>query len=151
MIEINSGLVFYTAAIGLILIGIAGLVMSTHLVRMIFGLALLESGANLLLVVVGYRAGAAAPIIVNGNIPPAMVDPVPQALVLTAIVIGVGVLALALALALRVQRAYGTLDIREIHQRLEKEIADNAGIPLPASENAPEQIPVAMHQPAGRT
>lgn len=151
MIEINSGLVFYTAAIGLILIGIAGLVMSTHLVRMIFGLALLESGANLLLVVVGYRAGAAAPIIVNGKIPPAMVDPVPQALVLTAIVIGVGILALALALALRVQRAYGTLDIREIQQRLEKEIADKAGIDLPASENAPEPIPVVVHHPAGRT
>jgi len=39
---------------------------------------------------------------------------VPQALVLTAIVIGVGVLALALALAIQVYRHYGTLDVRKI-------------------------------------
>ena len=111
MIELNTGLIFYSAAIGLILIGIGGLVLSTHLLRMIFGLALLEAGANLLLVMTGYREDAAAPIIVDGNIPQAMVDPIPQALVLTAIVIGVGVLAVALALAVRIQRAYGTLDM----------------------------------------
>jgi len=43
-----------------------------------------------------------------------VVDPVPQALVLTAIVIGVGVLALALALAIQVYRHYGTLDVAKI-------------------------------------
>ncbi len=137
----DTGLIFNVAAAGLILIGIAGIVLSTHLVRIIFALALLEAGANLLLVVIGYRPDAQAPIILDGRIPAAMVDPVPQALVLTSIVIGVGVLALALALALRVKRAYGTLDMREIHRRLEAEIAGKAGIGLPASSDAP--LPVA--------
>jgi multicomponent Na+:H+ antiporter subunit C len=113
-------------------------VLSTHLVRIIFGIALLEAGANLLLLLTGYREGSSAPIIVNGQIPAAMVDPVPQALVLTAIVIGVGILAVALGLALRVQRAYGTLDIREVRQQLGRDIASGAGVALPSSADAPQ-------------
>jgi len=136
----DTGLILYTAAFGLIVIGSAGIVLSTHLVRIIFGIALLEAGANLLLLLATYREGSPAPIIVNGHIPATMADPVPQALVLTAIVIGVGILALALSLALRVQRAYGTLDLREVRQRLEQDIADEAGIDLPSSGDAPQAV-----------
>lgn len=136
----DTGLILYTAAFGLILIGSAGIVLSTHLVRIIFGIALLEAGANLLLLLATFREGSSAPIIVDGRLPAAMADPVPQALVLTSIVIGVGILALALSLALRVQRAYGTLDMREIRQRLEQDIADTTGIDLPSSSDAPQAI-----------
>jgi multisubunit Na+/H+ antiporter MnhC subunit len=135
---LDTGLILYTGAFGLILIGIAGIVLSTHLMRIIFGLALLEAGANLLLLLATWRDGAAAPIIIDGQIPALMADPVPQALVLTAIVIGVGVLALALSLAVRVQQAYGTLDIREVRRRMEQAIATEAGIELPASSDAPQ-------------
>ncbi len=45
-----------------------------------------------------------------------MVDPVPQALVLTAIVIGVSVLALGLSLAIRLYAHYGTLNLRKIKE-----------------------------------
>jgi multicomponent Na+:H+ antiporter subunit C len=136
----DTGLILYVAAFGLILIGSAGIVMSSHLVRIIFGIALLEAGANLLLLLATYREGAAAPIIVDGRVPLTMADPVPQALVLTAIVIGVGILALALSLALRVQRAYGTLDMREVRRRLEQDIADEAGIDMPSSADAPQAV-----------
>ena len=85
----DTGPILYTAAFGLILIGSAGIVLSTHLVRIIFGIALLEAGANLLLLLATFREGTRAPIIVDGNITTTMADPVPQALVLTAIVIGV--------------------------------------------------------------
>ena len=140
-------LIFYVAAVGLMLIGIAGMVLSSHLVRIIFGIALLESGANLLLLLATYREGAAAPILVKGEFPLAMADPVPQALVLTAIVISVGILAVTLSLALRVHRAYGTLDIREIRQRMEQDIADAAGIDMPTSSEAP--LPVYSSEEAG--
>jgi multisubunit Na+/H+ antiporter MnhC subunit len=136
----DTGLILYVAAFGLILIGSAGIVLSSHLVRIIFGIALLEAGANLLLLLATYREGAAAPIIVDGRVPLTMADPVPQALVLTAIVIGVGILALALSLALRVQRAYGTLDMREVRRRLEQDIADEAGIDMPSSADAPQAV-----------
>jgi len=136
----DSTLLFYIAAVGLMLIGIGGIVLSTHLVRVIFGIALLEAGANLLLLLATYREGAAAPIMVGGKFPAIMADPVPQALVLTAIVIGVGILALTLALALRVHRAYGTLEIREIRQRMEQDIANAAGIDMPTSSEAPAVV-----------
>jgi multicomponent Na+:H+ antiporter subunit C len=139
--------IFYIAAVGLMLIGIAGIVLSSHLVRIIFGIALLEAGANLLLLLSTYREGAAAPIMINGEFPVAMADPVPQALVLTAIVISVGILALTLSLALRVQRAYGTLDIREIRLRMEQDIADAAGIDMQTSSEAP--LPVYSKDEAG--
>lgn len=138
----DTSLVLYIGAGGLILIGSAGIVLSTHLVRIIFGIALLEAGANLLLLLASFREGAAAPIIVTGRIPAVMADPVPQALVLTAIVIGVGILALALGLAIRVQRAYGSLEMREIRDRMAQDIADDAGIDRPVSSHAP--LPVAM-------
>jgi len=141
---LDATLIFYVAAVGLILIGIAGIVLSAHLVRVIFGIVLLEAGANLLLLLATYREGAAAPIFVKGAFPAVMADPVPQALVLTAIVIGVGILALTLSLALRVHRAYGTLDIREIRQRMEQDIADAAGIDMPTSSEAP--APVYAHE-----
>ena len=137
---LDSTLIFYVAAIGLMLIGIGGIVMSSHLVRVIFGIALLEAGANLLLLLATYREGAAAPIMVGGEFPALMADPVPQALVLTAIVIGVGILALTLALALRVHRAYGTLDLREIRLRMEQDIANAAGIDMPTSREAPAAV-----------
>ena len=140
----DSTLIFYVAAIGLILIGIAGIVLSAHLVRIIFGIVILEAGANLLLLLATYREGAAAPIMVSGEFPAVMADPVPQALVLTAIVIGVGILALTLSLALRVHKAYGTLDIHEIRQHMEQDIAGTAGIDMPTSSEAP--APVYAHE-----
>jgi len=99
----DLGAILFSGAFGLVVIGILGIVMSTHLVRIVLSIVLLETGANLLLMLSGYRAGAAAPIIIDGVIPAAMVDPVPQALVLTAIVIGVAVQAFMMTLN---QRAF---------------------------------------------
>jgi hypothetical protein len=93
-----------------------------------------------LLLLSSYRDGATVPIIVDGFTPAFMADPVPQALVLTSIVIGVGILALALGLAIRVQRAYGTLDIRELRERMAEDIADDAGIDRPLSSHAPRPV-----------
>lgn len=148
MLELGN--VLYLGAIGLVLIGIWGIVKSRHVVRIILAIGLLEAGANLLLIVFGYRPDAAAPIVVEGVVPvgTAMVDPIPQALVLTAIVIGVGVLAVALSLALRVQRAYGTLDLRDLRHRLENDLADAAGVALPGSAEAPViSPPVSQGRP----
>jgi multicomponent Na+:H+ antiporter subunit C len=129
--------ILYTGAIGLLVIGAAGLVLSHHLLRMILALAIAETGANLLLVVAGFRPGVAAPILLNGATVGAMVDPLPQAMVLTAIVIGVGVQALAIALLIRVQRAYGTLDMRVLKDFLERDLALRVGTIPAASQDAP--------------
>jgi multicomponent Na+:H+ antiporter subunit C len=129
--------VLYTGAIGLVAIGAVGLIVSNHLFRMVLALAVAEAGANVLIVLAGFRGGAVAPILGLTDLTVPMVDPVPQALVLTAIVIGVGVQALAVGLLLRVHRAYGTLDLRELRRRMELDIAEAAGVPSPGSLQAP--------------
>jgi multicomponent Na+:H+ antiporter subunit C len=129
----------YTGAISLILLGLFAMVIFRHLIRIIFGLILLEAGVNLFLITIGYRANAVAPILVEGSLSEvAMVDPIPQALVLTAIVIGVSVQALALALVVKTYKAYKTLDTQELAQRLAQEtgtrIVDDTPVYLPAPE-----------------
>jgi len=125
MTVLNLEAVLYTGAIGLVVIGVAGL-------------AIAEAGANLLLVLAGYRWDAVAPILRDGaTATAAMVDPVPQALVLTAIVIGVGVQALAVSLLLRVYRAYGTLDIRALRGAMERDIGNAAGVVPSGSQHSP--------------
>lgn len=131
------GQLMFAGAVGLVVIGIAGLLLSRNLFRIILALAIAEAGANLLLVVGGFRWGAVAPIIMAGRAHMPMVDPVPQALVLTAIVIGVGVQALSLSLAIRIKGAYGTLDLRKVRERLESDLADAAGVALPGSLERP--------------
>jgi multicomponent Na+:H+ antiporter subunit C len=121
------GQVFYVGALGLVLLGIFAVTAVRHVVRVILGLTLLESGVNLFLVATGFRPDAVAPILVGQAPLAAMVDPIPQALILTAIVIGVGVQAVALALAIRVYRAYGTLDVRVLARDLASEEGGGAG------------------------
>ena len=145
----DLGAILFTGAFGLVVIGILGIVMSTHLVRIVLSIVLLETGANLLLMLSGYRPGAAAPIIIDGVVPAAMVDPVPQALVLTAIVIGVAVQAFMMTLVLRLRSVYGTLDIRELRGRLERDLAQEAGIGLPTSDDAPDVAGVGTARPQG--
>lgn len=102
----------------LILIGLYGAMAHRDILRIIVGFTVAGTGTNLVLVAVGYIPGRAAPIFdsalsVEGaavNI----VDPVPQALVLTAIVIGLGVTALMLAFAYKIHATKGTLDISKL-------------------------------------
>jgi len=131
--------VLYFAAIALSLIGLFGLLACNNVFRMLLALILFESGANLILVLSGYHAGGVAPIFQIGTANNVMMnDPVPQALVLTAIVIGVGIQALVLALIFKVKKHYNTLDMRIIRTKLEADIARDAGVSAPGSSEEPE-------------
>ena len=79
---------------------------------MIFGLALLGNAANLLIFTVGRLTRGRPPPVQPGDLVPALpvADPVPQALILTAIVIGFGVQAFALVLIKRVYQSVGSDD-----------------------------------------
>ncbi|KPL19805.1 MAG: cation:proton antiporter [candidate division Zixibacteria bacterium SM23_81] len=109
--------VYYIGSFGLIFIGLFIMLVKHNLIKVIIGLSILETGVNLFLVSVGYISKGTAPIFSKSAMEAApMVDPVPQALVLTAIVIGVAVLALALSLAIRLYHHYGVLDLRRIKE-----------------------------------
>jgi len=100
----------------LFLIGLGGLIARRNLIKKVYALAIMNSAVVILFILEGASIGEAAPLLGSG--PGAFVDPVPQALMLTAIVVGVCVSALALALAFRLHRAFGSLDCDEIKRRI---------------------------------
>jgi len=113
---VNAGNpMMYVGAVGLVFIGLLIVIAKRNLIKIIVGLSIMDTGVNLLLIAIGYIHNRTAPIITKTHADTAtMVDPVPQALVLTAIVIGLGVTALALALAIKIYEHYKTLDTRKI-------------------------------------
>ncbi len=133
----NPELILFTTALGLVAIGLAGLALSRHLFRTVLALVIAEAGANLMLILAGYRWDAVAPILTHLGEQPPMVDPVPQAMVLTAIVIGVGVQALAVSILIRIRQLYGTLERSAVAERMSAEIAASAGTPRDISQEAP--------------
>lgn len=111
----------YIVAMLLITLGIYCLLTKRNLIKMVIGLSVLTDGIHLFLISLGYRAGGVAPIVTGGEISNLQnaVDPVPQAMVLTSIVINICILALALSLSIYAYRHYGTLNPSEI-RRLKK-------------------------------
>lgn len=103
-------LVPYLVAAWLLGIGLYGIVTSRNLIHLVLCLSVVQSSTYVLLLALGYRNGAAAPIFNNGRIGIPAVDPIVQALVLTDIVVGATVTALLLALAIQVMKRQGTLD-----------------------------------------
>jgi len=108
--------VYYFGAISLILIGLYAILVKKNVLKMLIGLSIMETGVNLLLISVGYISGRSAPILSEGIGPNQAVDPIPQALVLTAIVIGVATTAMALSVAIILYEKYGTLNVEEIRR-----------------------------------
>ncbi len=95
-------------------VGLYGVVSSRNYVHLIGCLSIVQSATYVLLLAVGYRHGAGAPIFYTHPPGTAAVDPVVQALVLTDIVIGATVTALLLALALQLHKRRGSLDPQEL-------------------------------------
>ncbi len=108
-------MIYYLGSFLLIAIGLYAIIIKKNLIKILIGLNLVSSGVNLLIVSVGYVKNGTAPIFSKAGITPnMMVDPIPQALTLTAIVIDASELALAVAFVVLLYRHYGTLDIKKI-------------------------------------
>ena len=106
----------YFLCLILFCVGLYCILRKRNLIKIIIGIAIIEYAVNLFFVLVGYRMNGRAPIHSPGQTILDMVDPLPQALVLTAIVIGLAVTALIAALAMRVYEKYGTFDITKIRK-----------------------------------
>ena len=115
-----AGMLPYVMTMGLFAVGLYAITCKKNLIKIIVGIIIMEYAVNLFLILTGYRAGGEAPILVEGADQAAFlsssVDPVPQALILTSIVIGLGVVALMVALAVRIYERYGTFDVSEIRR-----------------------------------
>ena len=92
------------------------LMMRRRLAQLIIGLGLLSNGTNLLILTAGGLTRGRPPVVPDGAeaLVEPYADPVPQALILTAIVIGFGLLAFSLVLAHRVHETVGTDDVDDV-------------------------------------
>jgi len=98
----------------LFLAGLYGVVSSRHLVGAILSLTVVQSATYLVLLGVGYRTGAQAPIFADIAQVSKTVDPVVQVLVLVDIVIEATITALLLALAVQAHKRFGSLELDEL-------------------------------------
>ena len=91
-------------------------ILRRSLVKLIIGIALLSQAANLSIFIAGGLTRAAAPLVAEGNqaLMRPYADPLPQALILTAIVISFGLLAFFLVLLKRVYQEVNTDDLDEL-------------------------------------
>ena len=99
-------------------LGLYCIVTKYNLIKTVIGLSILDYGVNLLIITIGFNPGGTAPIFTQGEITAAsyFVDPIPQALTLTSIVIGACVTAMSLALVIKLEEQYGTIDTRQIRR-----------------------------------
>lgn len=108
----------YSLCLLLILVGLYGVVVKRNVLKIVLCLLIMEHGVHLLFILVGYRSGGSPPIVDPGTAPTVFaasaVDPLPQALVLTSLVIGLGVLTLLVALCVRLHERYGSFDVAEM-------------------------------------
>src|SRR6056297_1707156 len=103
----------------LLCIGLWGILAGRSLIRKIIGLSILNSSVVILFILSGRIDGTKAPIL-TGSEPGLVVDPIPQALMLTAIVVGLSVTAVALIIAVKLYRACGSIDVRTIEETVDE-------------------------------
>ena len=115
MFNLPVSTIVLMTGLGLVLIGLWGMLNRKNIIRMIIGFSLVDTGIHMVMVAIGYVTGGSAPIIDDTvtaeQAASRIVDPLPSALVLTAIVIGLGVTAVMLSFAVRIYRAKRSLSI----------------------------------------
>ncbi len=106
----------YVATVLLFCIGLYNVILQRNIIRKLLGLNIMETSVFFLYISMGYMDGGIAPLHTAGADPVRMVNPVPQVLVLTGIVVAVSVTALALSLAILLYRQYGTLEVDHLRR-----------------------------------
>lgn len=110
----------YLLAFVLFAVWLYSVINKRNLIKIIMGIIIMEHAVNAFLILIGYRVSGEAPILEKGmtiqEFVKSATDPLPQALVITSIVISLGVVALMVALAVRLYQHYGTFDITEIRK-----------------------------------
>ncbi len=115
----DIGIEQISMAIGFIilLLGLYGMLSQKNILKIIISFTIFETGLNVIIVSIGYMRNKTAPILdslgLQENTADKIVDPLPQALVLTSIVIGLGVTSLLLVYALKLHKEKKSLIIND--------------------------------------
>jgi multicomponent Na+:H+ antiporter subunit C len=105
----------YVASVVLFLIGLYIVISKNNLIKKFLGLNIMETSVFLLIVALGVVKGGTPPVMEPGVGPP-FVNPVPQALILTGIVVAVSTTGLALSLIIRIYQQRGTIEADELRE-----------------------------------
>ncbi|HHT68142.1 MAG TPA: cation:proton antiporter subunit C [Firmicutes bacterium] len=114
----------YVFALALFAIGIYTILTHSNLFKKVIGINIMEGSIYILFIAAGNVRGGVAPILDMTDTTLTYVHPLPQALMLTGIVVSVSVTALSLALIMKLYRFYGTVDAKEI-MRIRTEVRAN--------------------------
>ncbi len=107
----------YVVAVTLFCIGLYALIIKPNLIKKFMGLNIIETSVFLFIISSGYVKGGVAPIYTHDTPVNALfVNPIPQALILTAIVVAVSVTALALSLIIKLYDQCGTLNANKLKE-----------------------------------
>ncbi|MCK5133604.1 MAG: NADH-quinone oxidoreductase subunit K [Candidatus Sabulitectum sp.] len=112
----------YTLILGiaLLIIGFYAMLTRKNLIKMVIGFSIADTGTHIIIVSLGYLRGKTAPIIDQAvsavNAVQKVVDPIPSALVLTAIVIGLAVTAVMLSFIVEMYRKNKSLSIDDYQE-----------------------------------
>ena len=108
----NSGTAEYFLTIVLLLVGLYGIVARQHFLRKLMAMNILQVAVIVFFITLSAKSGATVPVVIEDgheiNVA-SYVNPLPHALMLTAIVVSVSTTGVALALLIRIRRRYGTL------------------------------------------
>ncbi|MBN1445751.1 MAG: NADH-quinone oxidoreductase subunit K [Candidatus Omnitrophica bacterium] len=113
-------MIIYLLVALMFFIGLYGIIAKKNIIKIIVGMNIVGYAVNLFFILLGYKWNGIAPIITK-DMPAAQfveraVDPLPQALVLTSIVIDLGFAAFLAALAIRLYEKYRTFDTDKIRR-----------------------------------
>lgn len=97
-------------------IGLYCILRKRNIIKIIIGLVIIEYAVNLFFILVGYRSFGRSPIFAKDQDILNMVDPMPQAMVLTMIALGLAIVVILVGLAIRIYEKYGTFDITKINK-----------------------------------
>lgn len=117
----------YGAALFLVFFGIFTMAVTANLIRKVIGMVIMQSGVILFFISLAYKTGAKVPILLHHTASPFVIrpehyaNPLPHALMLTAIVVGVSLLGVALVIVISLYEGSGTLEEDEILKQLEPE------------------------------
>jgi len=114
------GIFYYWVFAILLMIGFYAVVAKINLVKKLIGLSIFQSAVFLLYLTMGKVTGGTAPIYQDDVVGQLFSNPLPQVLILTAIVVGISTTALGLGIVVRIKEEYGSIeeqDIQEIDQR----------------------------------
>lgn len=114
------GLYHYWVFAVLLMIGFYAVIAKVNLIKKLIGLTLFQAAVFLLYITMAKVEGGTAPIFpLDGGVAGLFSNPLPQVLILTAIVVGISTTALGLGIVVRIKEEYGTIEEDEI-QRVDR-------------------------------